>query len=95
MNASPYFRSKMFELINLFGLSNSPDLPVEFLGEDHESSSEGSDSSSSSRHTSFSEGIDKIQIQSMEDHLVVYKKVEVHINTSISIYLIFFQWNKV
>ena len=67
----------MFELINLFGLSNSPDLPVEFLGEDHESSSESCDSSSSSHHTSFSEGIDKIQVQSFEDHLVVYKKIEV------------------
>ena len=67
----------MFELINLFGLSNSPDLPVEFLGEDHESSSESCNSSSSSHHTSFSEGIDKIQVQSFEDHLVVYKKIEV------------------
>ena len=69
----------MFELINLFGLSNGPDLQVEFLGEDHESSSESCDSSSSSHHTSFSEGIDKIQVQSFEDHLVVYKKIEVMI----------------
>ena len=67
----------MFELINLFGLSNSPDLQVEFFGEDQESSSESCDSSSSSHHTSFSEGIDKIQVQSFEDHLVVYKKIEV------------------
>ena len=67
----------MFELINLFGLSNSPDLPIEFLGEDQENSSESSGSSSSSLHTSFSEGIDKIQVQSVEDHLVLYKKVEV------------------
>ena len=69
----------MFELINLFGLSNSPDLAIEFLGEDQESSSEDSGSSASSLHTSFSEGIDKIQVQSIEDHFVLYKKVEVAI----------------
>ena len=67
----------MFELINLFGLSNSPDLHIEFQGEDHDTSSEDSDSSSSSNHTSFSEGIDKIQVQSMDDHFVAYKKIAV------------------
>ena len=81
----------MFELINLFGLSNSPDLPIEFLGEDQENSSESSGSSSSSLHTSFSEGIDKIQVQSVEDHLVLYKKVEVA-NPSFVSY--FFQINE-
>ena len=67
----------MLELINLFGLSNSPDLPIELHSEDPGSSSDESDSSSSSPHTSISEGIDKSQILSAEDNLVSYKKVEV------------------
>ena len=67
----------MLELINLFGLSNSPDLPVELHSEELGSSSDESDSSSSSPHTSISEGIEKNQILSAEDNLVTYKKVEV------------------
>ena len=66
---------KMLELINLFGLSNCPDLSIEFNDDDtRRNSSDDSDSSSSSLDTSASE---RIHNPAMTDNLVFYKKVEV------------------
>ena len=72
----------MLELLNIFGVSNSPDLPIEFNIDEHGivSPCDSDDSSSSSHLSSLTDKTDTSEThsnQSADDDLVSFKKVEV------------------
>ena len=72
----------MLELLNIFGVSNSPDIPIEFNIDDHGivSPSDSDDSSSSSHTSSLADKTDTKEThsnQSVDDDLVLFRKVEV------------------
>ena len=67
----------MLDLLNKFGMSNSPELVIKFCVDDHGISHDDIDSSSSALPLLASENTEKSHTQFMEDSLVSYYKIEV------------------